>query len=1035
MTPISRDSNNIIAAKASKGSAELSRRRWLELMGASFALAGLTGCRWPREEIVPAVKGTGRVPGQALKYATSRELAGGALGLLVTSVDGRPIKIEGNPAHPASLGGTDAWAQAAILELYDPDRNTGVLQRVPPVVERRSWEAFIEAWGRELQSLVQHQGEGLRVLCEWRSSPTLLRLKRLFEKQFPQGRWIFYDPLFNHAERKAIEEFLGGTYRMQYRLEEADLIVTLDADLLADPPTGVVMARQFAARRDPEAGPMNRLYAVESALTLTGANADHRLPLPSSKVADLVVLLEAAISRGLSGEAQAGKPAAPSQPGDGQAASSAEGAEENESLRFLSAMADDLISHAGRSVVVAGRTQPAEVHKAVLRINALLGNLGKTVVLSGELAPDDLPSETGLKQLCAEMAQGMVGALFILGGNPVYTSPPELDLGTLVSKVPFSVHLGLYRDETSEVCTWHLPESHFLESWGDGRAWDGTYGVMQPLIEPLFSGRSILELVALLVQGAFQTRSGGAIPSGYDLVRETFSELIQVPQEDPAFTARWQAVLHEGYLAGSAFSTKAVTPKEAVLPPDESLVARVRQRLSEPLDSAAPELVFWPDRKVYDGRFANSGWLQELPDPITRLTWDNALIMSPGTAARLGVEHEEIAELELAGKRVTVPVFLLEGQADGSLALSLGYGRTAAGCVGGLSREGIPPVGVSARAIWPQDGKGFVHPVTVRPTGSRYLLASTEEHQQIDAVGQWGRQERLDRLVREGTLEKFEKQPDFAKHAVHHPPLKSLWPEHEYPTNRWGMSVDLSKCVGCGACVVACQAENNIPIVGRERVLWNREMHWIRVDRYFRGKGLGGGVSFQPVMCQQCENAPCEQVCPVGATVHSHEGLNDMVYNRCVGTRYCSNNCPYKVRRFNYFWYHPDLDDPAQSVKKMVFNPEVTIRTRGVMEKCTYCVQRIQAAKIAAKNARVIGQIERARELLADGAIQTACQQACPARAIEFGDLSNPGSRVSVAQGSPRAYALLGELNVKPRTIYLAKIRNPNPRLQVPGNS
>jgi molybdopterin-containing oxidoreductase family iron-sulfur binding subunit len=596
-----------------------------------------------------------------------------------------------------------------------------------------------------------------------------------------------------------------------------------------------------------------------------------------------------------------------------------------------------------------------------------------------------------------------------------------------------------------------LPEAHFLESWGDARAWDGTYSVVQPLIEPLYDGRSAIELVASLAGQAADRADALVRQTCYEILGrpmpETPTEAEQEPDEgeagegapaeamaagvlpadagveipaSPAFAA-WRKVVVEGVLAGSAWPKQ--TPKVTADKADDVAKADEEKPADDESESDELEIVFTADASVYDGRFANSGWLQEMPDPMTRLTWDNAALLAPATAKRLGVSDGDLLRLKLGQRELTVPAYVLPGQAPNSVAVALGYGRTAAGHVGGSQSLGVEPVGANAYALRTTGAMHFGTGLEIEPTGETYPLASVQNHHAIDTVGQEGIAKRLGQLVREATLAYYVEHPEFAKHKVHHPPLESLWDEPSFDGRRWGMSIDLSKCIGCGACVVACQAENNIPIVGKQRVSEGREMHWLRIDRYFRGPAEEPQVAHQPVACQQCELAPCEQVCPVAATVHSKEGLNDMVYNRCVGTRYCANNCPYKVRRFNYFNYHTELKRAENEPVKMVYNPEVTIRSRGVMEKCTYCVQRIQNVKIDAKNQR---------RPIADGEIKTACQQACPAQAIEFGDLSDPKSNVRAAHEADRAYAVLEELNVKPRTRYLAKIRNPNPELQEP---
>jgi molybdopterin-containing oxidoreductase family iron-sulfur binding subunit len=729
--------------------------------------------------------------------------------------------------------------------------------------------------------------------------------------------------------------------------------------------------------------------------------------------------------------------------------------------RFVRAVVQDLLrpENRGRSAVCIGPGQPPGAHAAVHRINGLLGNVGEGKPVSYTQVPQ--PQRAGyaaaIKTLADAMRAGSVNTLLILGGNPVYNAPGDVSFGDALQKVQTTIHLSLYRDETSRQCTWHLPRVHFLEAWGDVRSYDGTYSVIQPMIAPLLGGRSSLEVLAMILQAA---RPEPPVGRPEELVRRTFRSIAG--QEEAA----WQRALRDGLLADSRWPVEHREPSGVAgvgrsQPPDVERLGAASGRppatpgagevrlgaasgrppatptalpVIEPQDGQL-EVVFCRDASVYDGRFGNSGWLQELPDPLTRLTWGNAALISPADARRLGIDSETLVTLKVGDRPpLRLPAYVLPGQAAGSITLPLGYGRTAAGKVGGSTADNIEPVGMDVYPLRTTATMTIATGVVLEPTGVRYVLASTQDHHTIDAVGRQGREDRLGSLIRQATLEQYLANPDFAREVVHHPPLKSLWQEPPYEGHRWAMSIDLSRCTGCGACVVACQAENNIPVVGKERVLRGREMHWLRVDRYFRGEADEPEVALQPVPCQQCELAPCEQVCPVAATTHSREGLNDMVYNRCVGTRYCANNCPYKVRRFNYFNFHKDLEDPDNEVAKLKYNPQVTVRSRGVMEKCTYCVQRIQAAKIAAGGALRRGGMASAhtphRETIRDGEIQTACQQVCPTGAIVFGDLADEQSRVRKLHAADRAYAMLAELNVRPRTLYLARIRNPNPQLE-----
>ena len=973
----------------------IDRRRWLQVMGASLALAGVGGCRWEKEEILPFDKRPAdRTPGQPQRFATAMQSGSGAIGLLVTSVDGRPVKIEGNPDHPASRGATDAIAQAALLELYDPDRSQNVYRKNGRQILVQTWDDLAAFVGPHFGRIRRNRGACLRVLSPAVGSPTLAAQRDALLEAFPDARWCEYDPISRANEPAGAQLALGKPLRTQIALDNARVIVCLDADLFGDHPESVRLAAEFAAGREPAAGGMSRLYVVESAYSITGATADDRLPMPSSKIAAFASqLIDAVLLE------------KPPEPG--------------ENAEFVAAVAKDLLNN--RSLVVAGRQQPPAVHAAVHLINLALGNVGRTVALTAE--PQASSSTESIGKLVSDMQAGDVNTLLILGGNPVYDAPADLGFAGALGKVATTIHSSLYRDETSLQCTWHVPQAHFLESWGDARSYDGTYSIVQPMIEPLYGSRSIIELMAGVVGGSegdspiFAARKSGQSPGrsvGLDLVRRTFRNITG--EED--FERRWRRTLHDGLLSESKWP--AIDPPQQPAISPEQLKAKL-QGLHQ--QASGLELVFRPDARVGDGRRANNGWLQELPDPMTRLTWGNAALIGPATAKQLGIEDQTIVRLKYGdAEPLEIPAYVMPGQATGSVAVALGYGRTAAGHVGGLADESIEPVGTNVYKLRTSKALEFATGLIVEPTGQKHELAGVQDHFAIDAVGSKARENRAGVLIREATLEHYREHPDFAAHAVHHPPLRSLWEEHRFEGYHWGMTIDLSKCTGCGACVVACQAENNIPVVGPERISEGREMHWLRVDRFFQGDPeRPRSVLRQPVPCQHCELAPCEQVCPVNATVHDREGLNVMVYNRCVGTRYCANNCPYKVRRFNYFNYHKALKDPDNETIKMVYNPEVTVRSRGVMEKCTYCTQRIQAAKILAK---------RQRRTIRDGEIKTACQQVCPTGAIVFGDLSDQRTEVARAAAGNRNYAMLAELNVKPRTTYLARIRNPNPELE-----
>jgi molybdopterin-containing oxidoreductase family iron-sulfur binding subunit len=958
-----------------------SRRDFLKLMGASVALAGMTACRrWPMENIVPlSHRPEGYVPGNTLQYATAFELGGAAMGLLVTSYDGRPIKIEGNPLHPASLGATDPLAQATILQLYDPDRSTDVVQR-ETVGEGnvQTFDAFASWAGPTFEAFRKSGGRGLRVLAEPSGSPTMADLRARFAAAFPKAAWVEWDPLTRDNAREGAALAFGRPMRALYALDRADVIVAFDADILFDDPQAIPNARAWAKRRRAADGTMNRLWAIEPGFTNTGGSADHRIAVQSALVPVLMGRLAVKLRE--------------------QGAALPVGADTlaNAISRFwghpyddprIDAVAKDLLAARGRGLVAVGPRQPAAVHALAHVLNAALGNDGAAVWYAEDPDPARPSHREAIGKLAAEMGAGLVDAVVVIGGNPAYDAPGDLDLAAKLAAVKNTVRLGLYDDETSAVCRWHLPQAHYLEAWGDARAWDGTAGIVQPLIEPLYGGRSAIELTSLMIEG----RAG----HGHDLVRRTWGAMLPAA----GFDSAWQRVLHDGVAPETRFSAAAPTATTAWAGALAQL-ADTRQ-----LAGAAVEVVFSRSFGFYDGRFANVGWLAELPEPVTKLTWDNAALIGPADATTLGVKKNgDVVRIEFAGKEISIPAYILPGQANGTVGLSLGWGRQKAGRIGDGLGVNVYPLRRSD-ALWRHDAKVVL-------TADHVELATTQDHHVVDALGKKELAIRAEELIRTGSLAEYKAHPGFAKEVIEIPAPAPLWTVHEYKGHKWGMAIDLTACTACNACTIACQAENNIPIVGKREVLRGREMHWIRVDRYFEGDPDEPRVAFQPMACHHCENAPCEQVCPVAATVHDHEGLNVMVYNRCIGTRYCSNNCPYKVRRFNWFNNHKH----ESAVEMMVFNPEVTVRARGVMEKCTYCLQRIEAVKIVAKNDR--------REIK-DGEIVPACAQVCPTEAIAFGDLNLAGSAVAALHADARAYGVLEEVNTAPRTRYLARLRNP----------
>jgi MoCo/4Fe-4S cofactor protein with predicted Tat translocation signal len=954
-----------------KGASEwldsVSRRGFLKVMGASLGLAGMTGCvRLPLEPIVPYVRQPeDAVPGRPQFYATAVTLGGYASPVLVESHLGRPTKIEGNDRHPASLGGTDIFTQAAILGLYDPDRS----QSVVSMGDQRSWQAFLTAIRGPLNAQKAIHGVGIRILTPTVSSPALADQLRNFLKIYPQAKWHVWEPVNRDNALEGAKLAFGQPVETCYDFAKADVIVSLDADFLyAGFPGNTRYIRDFAARRDPD-GKMNRLYVIESTPTTTGAKADHRLVLRGTDVGSFATLLAAQL-----------RVSSAANPGFGE-----------EDTRYITALVKDLQQYQGSSVVMVGDHQSPATHAIAHVINARLGNAGETVFYTDSVDANPINQTESIKELAADMQAGKVDLLIILGGNPAYEAPADLNFADLLKsdKVPLRVHYGLFQNETAELCHWHINGTHELESWCDARAFDGTVSIIQPLIAPLYGGKSALEFVALL--------SGQADTSGYDLVRAYW----QKQHTGADFEQFWRKSLHDGWIEGTTFTPKMLTARASTASPSEKGVL-----------VNAIELNFRRDPTIHDGQFSNNGWLQELPKPMSKLVWDNAVLIGPKMAEQLGIKTEDVVELELNGRKITGPVWIQAGHPHNSVTVTLGYGRTRAGRVG--TAQGFNAYELrTSDALWTATG------VQIRKTGETYKLSSTQGMQSMETPDGATRP-----LVREATLEEYRKEPNFAKEEEPAPGLTLYQP---YPYDKedyaWGMAIDLNACVGCNNCMLACQSENNIAVVGKEQCVIGRHMHWIRIDTYYQGDRDNPKAFFQPVPCMQCENAPCEVVCPVGATNHSAEGLNDMVYNRCVGTRYCSNNCPYKVRRFNFLLFQ-DWETPQY---KMMRNPNVSVRSRGVMEKCTYCVQRINQHRIDAETASV----REGKEIkISDGELQTACQQSCPAGAIVFGNINDPNSKVSKLKAQSRNYSLLGELNTRPRTTYLAEVRNPNPELE-----
>ena len=1033
----------------------IGRRGFMFFAGATAALAAEGCARRPVEKIMPYSKAPEHVmPGIANHYATVRQYRGDAIGLLVESHEGRPTKIEGNPDHPSSFGATDLWSQAAIYELYDPDRLTAPMRgsRVPSANGVGSHQ--VVTWG-ELDSILADTGRAsladsgakLRLLVEPTNSPTFLRMREAFLRKMPQAKVHVWTSVNDANAREGARIAFGQAVAVQADYSQAKVILSLDSDFLGTETGNVRANREFAAGRklaNGSADPMSRLYVVEPTFTVTGMNADHRLRLAAQDVERYLLALanelatKHAIDAGVAGKADAaGIPP-----------------------KWIAVVAKELAGARAKSILVAGTRQPPRVHALVHAINAALGNAGHTVNYFPVADPLETDPTSSLKALVDEMQKGTVGTLIILGGNPVYDAPADLGFEALLRKLGSTIHVSSHFNETSDACLWGVPRAHELEAWGDQRSVDGTVSIQQPLIAPLFGGKSDIEVIAKL--------TGDISPKGYELVQQTVRGSISSVQ---AMNRTWSEALKKGVLGPAA---KAFGPMDARK--TEVTAAFASAKPAPALGPENLEVTFAPCSKLLDGRYANNPLLLELPDPVNKVSWDNVAHISKATAAALGVANGDIIRLTRAGApagaaATETAVWITPGQADNSIALTLGWGRQKAGRYGNkhgfdvsklrttdamwiatgvksakLSGGELDSIKERYRKVGMAAGESPVagrirpdDPFDVETKG--YKISQTQEHDTME-----GRPVAID-----ATLDEYKKQAffpmfpsgapqvgstrkDLDQHGLPidvrgsgspDPNVLPLWNKVDYSKgHKWGMGIDLTTCTGCNACVIACQIENNVPAVGKEQIWRGREMYWLRIDRYFVGLDTNDPqIVFQPVACVQCEEAPCENVCPVNATEHSPEGLNDMAYNRCIGTRYCANNCPYKVRRFNFLNYHTSggTYDEVPETEKMHYNPDVTVRMRGVMEKCTYCVQRIQETKIKSKRENVP---------IKDGTLRTACQQVCPAGAIVFGDLNDPNSAVAKWRAKDRSYRLLSELGTHPRTTYLGKIRNPNAEMK-----
>jgi molybdopterin-containing oxidoreductase family iron-sulfur binding subunit len=940
------------------------RRSLLTWAGSAAALSMLPACRRPVEKIIPsAARPEQVVPGNPLHYATAVALMGNAVGLLVETHEGRPTKVEGNPRHPESSGASSSFLQASVMQLYDAERSRTAAFRG----QAKEWAVVSSMLTQLVQTAKQDGGASFGVLTSDHRSPTLAYLLDELRKALPEMRVCSYEPFDRGEIHAGCELVFGRRLEPLYSYDKADVVALFDADPLGLEGSPLRAARQWAARRMPESTKMNRWYAVESSLSITGSVADHRLVCDDSRVKGMLCALALELQQ--LGVFQVDTTMT--------TVLTAWSKTVDESCRLgLRAMAQDLANHRGSSLIVAGGRQPPAVHALAQALNAALGNQGATVkyVRCCDASAQGL---AGLKELSSRMASGSIRHLMMLGCNPVLEVPRDLAFGERIKGLQTSIHVGLSRDETASVSDWHINQAHAFESWGDVVSEDGTASIVQPMIAPLFDGHTFIDVVLSLL---------GRQESTYDTVRKFWQKRLGTVD----FERAWRRSLHDGVVADTAYAVEVPTAEPQ----------KVASALESPPTDVAPgyELSFVPDHHVYDGRYVNNAWLHELPEPFTKVTWGNAARISTALARKYELSDGDLLALGSGRARIHVPIVIARGQATNTISLTLGQGRAACAPI---ARH----VGYDAYPLRLVDSPFVSKCDFIERHPGHVALPRTQE--QFNMLGR-----APVRVALESQLTAVSSDPPL-RPALSNPAAR-LRGVHR----AWAMSIDLTKCIGCNACAVACQAENNVPVVGVDGVRRGRHMHWMRVDRYFEGRETDVHAYAQPVVCQQCEKAPCETVCPAGATSHSPDGLNDMVYNRCVGSRYCENNCPFKVRKFNYFEYWGVVDN----TRRMQLNPDVTVRSRGVMEKCTFCVQRINAATNKAKR--------NGSAHIEDGAVVAACEQACPTGAIVFGDLLDPRSRVAGASSGQRAYRLLDELAIDPRVFYLVSVRNPNPEFK-----
>lgn len=982
----------------------LSRRGFMSLTAATGAMASLNGCvRRPVENILPYSKAPEYVvPGNPLNFATVLTRRGDALGVLVTTHEGRPTKVEGNPAHMRSGGATDVWAQAELMNLYDPSRSKFPAQIEKGEAKQVQWADIDATLSAELEKHASNGGKGLAILHGGTISPSFMATREALKKRFPNARITTYSPVNSDNAVAGAKIAYGEQLNTQHHFG-APLVLSIDSDHLQTEAGAVKANGLFGPGRRIQSanGRMSRVYSVESNHSMTGSNADHRLRLPARDMDRYL--------RALAKELVAAHNV------DLGPVSAALGDVSTDGIpeQWIKAVATDLAAHRGEAAIVIGSRQPAHVHALGMALNTALRNMGPAVGMTPVIDPEAPDNQVeDLKALVAAMNGGEVKSLLIFGTNPVWDAPADVDFGAALTKVPFSFHLSSHVDETTVKCAWHMPLAHAFETWGDARSLEGQVAIQQPLIRPIWGARSELEVLAFA--------AGLKGWRGYNVVRRSFRKATTGMN----FEQAWRQTLHTGAIMsrGTLFQRSQAPINMAAIA--DALKANAPK--GGALSASNLEVAFHVCPKMHEGTYANNAWLLELPDQMTKLSWDNAALMSPATAKELGVKNGDIIKLAGGAGEVEIAAFELPGHADNSVTAYLGWGRERAGRYGKDKASDLMKTDISGFNVYPlrtAEGFWFADGFKATKTGRTYFLAQTQEHGEMRDKSGWERPMAID-----ATLDEYREKPNFAAYKAVDMHIPPLWEKVKYEGHKWGMAIDLSACTGCNACTIACQAENNLPCVGKRQVSRGREMYWLRIDRYFVGDDENNPeIAVQPIGCQHCEDAPCENVCPVNATTHSPEGLNDMAYNRCIGTRYCMNNCPYKVRRFNYRAWHGFIDnefnsyDDIANTRKMQFNPNVTVRMRGVVEKCTYCVQRIQEGKLGAR---------REKRELRDGEIQTACQQACPTRAITFGDLNDQNSAVAREANRDRNYRLLAELGTRPRTTFLAKVRNPNPRME-----